>query len=344
MYYEEGRRPLGPRKPAPQKRGIFGRLIWFMTKLLLRLMLLAVILIMAAALILYALPVSLFITDSGDGLSPSTGLDTHMINILLLGVDSLSAGAGTQRSDTIIIASVGYNSLKLTSVLRDTIVEIPGHGTGKLNAAYAYGGPELTVRTLNENFGFNITKYAVVDFCALADVINALGGVDVAITEAEQEQLNINLADSWRKEFGRNGYDMSQTSLVALDFADADEDGRVSAHLDGFQALSFARIRSIDSDVTRAHRQRRIISAALAELKAKWYNPLVMYELFTAIYNGIDTNMNLVEMISIGSKAIMCSEAGQLRLPVEGTYYDNQSALTDVDYDANLAAFKEFVY
>lgn len=332
MYYEEERR-IRPRRRR-RRRGP----LRFLLGLLMRLL----IVIALAALILYALPVSLFITD-GDGVfSPSAELGTDMINILLLGVDRLNDGA--QRSDTIIIASVGYGKFKLTSVLRDTIVDIPGHGSGKINAAYAYGGPELTVRTLNTNFGLNITRYVVVDFVALAEIINALGGVDVSITYDEQTEINRNLADSWKKDFSKLGYDISETSLLDLDFSDADDDGRITAHLDGFQALGYARIRRLDSDFTRTHRQRRIINAALRKFRQKWYDPVMLAKLIQVAFSNVDTNMSPIEIVSIGSKALMCSEAEQLRLPADGTYVDTGSALTEVDYAENLEVFREFVY
>lgn len=331
MYYEEERLSKLRRR---RRRGPLGFLLGLLARLL--------IVIALVALTLYALPVSLFITDADDVFSPSAGLETDMINILLLGVDRLNDGA--QRSDTIIIASVGYGSFKLTSVLRDTIVDIPGHGSDKINAAYAYGGPELTVRTLNMNFGLNITKYVVVDFVALAEAINALGGVDVAITYDEQVEINRNLADSWKKDFSKLGYDVSETSLLDLDFSDADEDGRITAHLDGFQALGYARIRRLDSDFTRAHRQRRIINAALRKFRQKWYDPLMLAELIRVVVAHVDTNMNPLELVSIGSKVLMCSEAGQLRLPADGTYVDTGSALSEVDYAENLKVFREFVY
>lgn len=331
MYYEEERLSKPRRR---RRRGPLGFLLGLLARLL--------IVIALVALTLYALPVSLFITDADDVFSPSAGLETDMINILLLGVDRLNDGA--QRSDTIIIASVGYGSFKLTSVLRDTIVDIPGHGSDKINAAYAYGGPELTVRTLNMNFGLNITKYVVVDFVALAEAINALGGVDVAITYDEQLEINRNLADSWKKDFSKLGYDVSETSLLDLDFSDADDDGRITAQLDGFQALGYARIRRLDSDFTRAHRQRRIINAALRKFRQKWYDPLMLAELIRVVVAHVDTNMNPLELVSIGSKVLMCSEAGQLRLPADGTYVDTGSALSEVDYAENLEVFREFVY
>ena len=330
LYYEEER----PRRIRKKKRrGALGILWW----ILIRLLLLAVL----CAVALYALPVGLFMIEPEAQLSPSSQLPSSRINILLLGVDRLSEGS--QRSDTVMIATIGYGEFAMTSVLRDTMVNIPGYGRGKLNAAYSHGGAELTMRTLNENFGLNITKYALVDFTSLADIINAMGGVDIAITQAEQTDINRNLVDSW-KVFKKLGYSQSDTSPVALDFAGADENGYVAAHLDGFQALAYARIRRIDSDFTRTHRQRKLLHAAMLAVRQRWYNPIMLTRLIQTAFSQVDTNLNPLEIVSLALKAATCAEPRQLRLPVDGSYTDDGSALTDVDYGKNLEAFKAFAY
>ncbi|MBQ2641189.1 MAG: LCP family protein, partial [Lachnospiraceae bacterium] len=121
-------------------------------------------------------------------LALTDGLPLNRLNILLLGTDDLRDGA--QRSDAILIATLGYGCFRLTSVMRDTVVDIPGHGKSKLNAAFAYGGAELAMRTINQNFGLNIMHYAHVDFVALVKVIDAIGGVDLPLTDAERQRLN----------------------------------------------------------------------------------------------------------------------------------------------------------
>lgn len=336
MYFEEGRGPKR-RGRGRRRRGCLGWLIGFFLKLLLLILVLALF----AGLVLYALPVGLFMIEPEADLSPADDLPTNRINILLLGVDKLSDG--TQRSDTIIVATIGYDSFKLTSIMRDTMVDIPGHGRQKVNAAYAHGGAELAMRTLNENFGLNLTKYVVVDFTTLADLVNAIGGVDIAITKSEQVEINKNVYDA-RKVFRRAGYTAADTSELNLDFSGADANGCVVAHLDGLQALGYARIRHIDSDITRTYRQRKLLNAALKKFRSVCYNPLVLYRLADAALSGLDTNMNAAEILSLGLKAAVCPQAEQLRLPVDGSYTDNGSALADVDYDRNRDAFVAFAY
>ena len=334
MYYEEDDRPVRRRRRRRRKRG---SLIGWLIKLIFKL----ILLVLLAAVVLYAIPVSVFMVSDEADVSASADLPKDKINILLLGVDRLT---GSQRSDTIIVASVGYSSLTLTSIMRDTVVNIPGHGSTKVNAAYAYGGPELTLRTLNENFGLNLTKYVVVDFAALADIINALGGVDIEITSAEQTQINKNVADAWVDEFSKQGYEKDDMHLLDLSFVDADENGRITAHLDGFQALGYARIRKLDSDYVRTSRQRRVIDASLSALKQNWYDVPMLIDLYKAAMSRIQTNMNVFELLSIGAKGIMCSDIRQLRLPADGTFNDNGSSLANINYEQNTAVFREFVY
>ncbi len=188
MFYEpyEGKRRRGTAREKRARRGCASRLLGFVFKLLLRLLILSLVLMAVA----FALPPGLFNVEPKGDLSLASGLPDSHVNILLLGVDNLSKGA--QRSDSMMILSIGYNSLKLTSILRDTIVEIPGHGSDRINAAYAYGGAELAMRTVNRAFSMNITKYAVIDFLTLVKLIDAVGGVDIAITEAEMRQINRN--------------------------------------------------------------------------------------------------------------------------------------------------------
>jgi len=342
LYFEDEPRK---KKRKKKRRKPLAALGCFLLKLLLRVLLILLII----GVVLYALPVGLFITDPSGELAPSDELDTNIINILLLGVDRSdnpsNPSSGAQRSDTIIIMSVGYNRLSLTSIMRDTQVHVPGYGMCKLNAAYAYGGPELTMRTLNENFGLNITKYIVVDFFAVADIINALGGIDVQITYREQEELNRILKDNWKKDFSKRGYDVSETSLLDCDFTNADSEGRITVHLDGFQALAYARIRKVgNSDYERTLRQREVISLAISEFKSGWYNPIMLYSIADAFIRNTDTNMNVFELISIGSKAIFAGDIPQLRLPANGTYSDDGSSLVNVDFDKNLGIFTDFVY
>ena len=310
--------------------------------LLLKLLIILLILITLCALILYFIPEGFFITEKpGDDFAPSPMLGTKRVNILILGADALSENA--QRSDTILIASVGGGKIHLASILRDTIVNIPGHGWTKLNAAFAYGGAKLTARTINENFGLNITRYVAVDFEDIALIVNAMGGVDIRISESEQTEINRNLKYSW-KYFKRLGYSSDATRPLAYSFAGASEDGTLMVHLDGFQALAYARIRRTDSDFTRTFRQRKLISAMIDRVKSIMKNPVTLFRTAKAVFDNIDTNLSVLEIASLCVKCAFSSGFEHMRIPVDGTYTDDGSSLSNIDYGANLSEFIRFAY
>ena len=111
--------------------------------------------------------------------------DDKITNIALFGIDAEDGGVG--RSDSIIIATLDFHNkkLKLTSIMRDSYVDIDGYGTDKINHSYAFGGAELAIKTLNQNFNLNIEDFVAVNFSSLPVIIDLLGGVDITITEEE---------------------------------------------------------------------------------------------------------------------------------------------------------------
>ena len=297
---------------------------------LLKLLVMLALLIALALGALYILPVGTFIIEPDVDLGLSTDLPSNRINILLLGVDK--EHDGMQRSDTMIIASVGGGSVKLTSLLRDTLVEIPGHGEGRINTAYTLGGPELAVRTVNKNFGLNIMHYIVVDFASVVQFADAIGGVEIDITAAEMEQINVNVKDSARI-FKPLGYTCDELKVYGED-----------THLNGLQALGYARIRKIDSDFVRASRQRTLMEAMMKKIKGNIWNPVMLGRLGYTAFGAVETNLNPAQIISIALKAVASGEIRSLRLPVNGSYEDTQSVIKVKDFEMNKHAFRSFVY
>lgn len=181
--------------------------------------------------------------------------DPMILNIMLFGEDSRKAGEEHGRSDTMIMLSIDnrHKKLKLTSFMRDTYVTIPGnnsvgepYGENKLNAAYTLGGPQLTIKTIESNFGINIDRYAVVDFKSFRNIIDILGGVDIELTSEEIDYIN------WQS-YINNQVD-TRNEL-------ADEPGVV--HLNGRQALWYARNRGDEeagfrATISTAHPAREI--------------------------------------------------------------------------------------
>ena len=297
----------------------------------LRLFALVLAVVLLAGGMLYFLPVSLLAVEpEGVALSLTDGLPGDVANILLLGLDATHEN--TRRSDSIIIASIGRGRLQLTSVLRDTLLNIPDHGPGKLNAAYAYGGAWLVARTLNENLRLNIVHYVAVDYVALIRIVDALGGVDIEISQAEMEKIN-NDINARRPRYQALGY--TAGDLV---------NWGANTHLNGLQALTYARIRKLDSDFVRASRQRALLDALLKRLRESLWNPVRMFRLAQALIQAADTDMSPLQLISLGEKALASGVTGNLRLPVDGSYTDDGSNLQITDMQANIAALQLAVY
>lgn len=328
MYYEEPYRRRAKRRQPRRRRRSFGG---WLAELCLRLIALVIALALLGAGILYALPVSLFAVEPEESnLSLTDGLPGNRANILLLGLDAVHERS--RRSDAILIASVGYGSLKLTSVLRDAVLDIPGRGPGKVNAAYAYGGPELVMKTLNENLGLNLMHYVAVDYRTLVNVADALGGVDLNITEAEMNKINQDI-EADRERLAAYGY-------TAPALAQCGE----GAHLNGVQALTYARIRKLDSDFGRTGRQRKLLTAMLAKLRAGLWNPALLARLIRAFLDTADTNMSAIQLLSLAEKALSAGAPDQLHLPVEGSYTDDGASLTIDNLQMNVVTLRRFIY
>lgn len=207
-----------------------------------------------------------------------------VVNVALFGTDSrdvenMEAG----RADTIMIASVNQskNSIKLVSIPRDTYVEVPGYGKTKINHSYAYGKEQLTVKTINKNFGLNITDYATIDFSGLIHIINDIGGVEVEITNEEKNYINIRSKESY--EISKNEYEkVTSTGLV---------------NLSGEQALAHSRNRTVGNDFTRASRQRAVLEALLVKLSSLGVESIL--SLSDDFLKEVKTNINVNEYIPL---------------------------------------------
>lgn len=179
----------------------------------------------------------------------------EITNILLIGTDSNSDWG---RSDTLMVLSLDniHGKIKMTSFLRDTFVSIPGYSPDKLNAAYAYGGAGLCVETIEYNFGVDIDGYAIVNFTTFRNLINAIGGVDVYLTQDEIDYINAQVAQNNQPNF----------------IPDGTSEGYV--HLTGGQALWHVRNRGGEvngeyfygTDWDRVDRQQRMFEGIIQGL------------------------------------------------------------------------------
>jgi len=258
-------------------------------------------------------------------------------NILLLGGDSRSANS-YGRSDAIIIASVNNQTgeMKLTSIMRDTWVKIPLKGENKINAAMAFGGPKLAMKTINSVFDMNITKYAIVDFVGFPFIIDKIGGIEIDIDQKEMSYINITMGDLNKKNYPGS-----------TDFSQLKKWGK-NTHLTGIQALSYARIRHMDSDFQRTQRQRNVLMGMFKKVKSKGMS----FNLVTsaaAILPSVETNLDMGEILALG-EIVMKSNLNtlkELRLPVDGTYKDGiykDTYSIRPDFKKNTQQLHDFIY
>ncbi|KPU44071.1 regulatory protein MsrR [Oxobacter pfennigii] len=286
--------------------------------------------------ILYFAPTPTFVDDPIDVVDgekvdipevESSGID----NIVLFGVDSREAG-DHGRTDSIIIASINKDSkvIKLTSIMRDLYVEIPSKNKhmDRINSAYSIGGPELALKTINDNFGLDIKYYAIIDFKAFQELVDQVGGIEVEVKDYEVNEINHFITEI-------NGKD--STLLKKAGFQ----------HINGQQALSYARIRKVgNGDYERTERQR-IVLKALAE-KAKQTNILKMPQLLTTLASYIQTNIPMSKIVSLGVTAYGFDGGMQtMRVPIDGYFNDqnvNGAAVLVPDIKSTAQLLKEFIY
>ena len=210
--------------------------------------------------------------------------------IALFGVDTRDTvditKKGAARSDAIILACINNDTkeVKLVSIYRDCFLETasPDSTTRKITEAYFYGGPAGAVETLNKNLDLNIQDYVTVDFKALTNAIDALGGVTINVKSKEIDNLNHNLEEQ-----------VEVTGIYSEGVWSAGEQV-----LNGTQAVAYARIRKVgNNDFERTQRQRAVISAMIA--KAKQSNLSTINDVINEVFPQIATNMSNKELISL---------------------------------------------
>jgi len=219
-----------------------------------------------------------------------------IVNIAILGVDETKTDVG--RSDALMIATFDpvHKKLKITSIMRDTYADIPDYGKDKINHAHAYGGPQLSIKTLNQNFGLNIEDYVKINFKELKKLVDAIGGIDMKLSDEEIVEVD--------KYIVR----VSSKSNTPAKTLVKNESGKV--HMDGFQTLGYCRIRSTangDFDRTERHRKimtemfNKISKAGTAELASMATNLLPYVE--TSLSNKEIINL-AANVLNLGTKNI----------------------------------------
>ncbi|WP_071120053.1 LCP family protein [Romboutsia timonensis] len=239
-------------------------------------------------------------------------------NILLVGVDGNNMEKGN-RSDAMMIATIDEknNDIRITSLARDTYVDIEGYSTEKLTHAYAYEGASLLINTIKNNFGIDVDKYVAVSFESFEKIIDILGGVEINVSEKEVSQIN----------------GVSNSGIQTLN---------------GSQALAYSRIRYIDSAYERDNRQRTVIEALYNKF-ANGSSDNIM-EIANEVLRYTKTNMAPLEIVSIANKAIKIKDTDfdQVEFPFEEARKDNNISekgwVIEWDKDYNKDKLNKFIY
>lgn len=232
-----------------------------------------------------------------------TKYDDTITNIALFGIDAEEGEAG--RSDSIMIATIDTHNkkLKLTSIMRDSYVNIDGHGLDKINHAYAFGKAQLAIKTLNENFDLNIEDFVAVNFSSLPKIIDKIGGIELDIDSEELEYIN---------SYIRNVNTINKTNSPSI----------VSAgiqHVDGTQAMAYCRIRyTSGGDYKRTERHREVLSKIFEKILSM--SPTTYPSLLNDLLPMVSTNLDGSEIMELGNKILKIGNTTleQERFPRDG--------------------------
>lgn len=252
-------------------------------------------------------------------------------NMLLLGVDRRNED-WHGNSDAIILATVNHDAKKifLTSFMRDLYAEIPGYGVMKLNTAHAIGGGPLIVETLENTYGVAIDNYARVDFNAMTDIIDALGGVDITMSDEEAKSANKSIKEmcklqgkKYKKNKLKSGGDL---------------------HLNGIQAVAYSRIRKVgNSDYERTQRQRKVLTEMFKKAKSLKFREIsrLLNDVLPLVTHNVD-QFTMVKLIA-DLPDMMQYEIVTERVPYKDMYH-SQGELLVPDLGATVAKLQETLY
>lgn len=270
----------------------------------------------------------------GQDLAAGVKVDESITNIALFGLDTRE-GDTQSHSDCMMIVSVDNTrgKIKLISLMRDSLVNIEGHGEDKLNAAYFLGGPSLAIRTINENFGTDITEYIAVNFEQLVEIIDALGGVEINV-ETTEELLELNrVIRDYGIEQGKEFAGVEQTGLQTLD---------------GVQALCYGRIRKggTGDDWARVERQSIVLEAMFTKVQEMSASELI--GLMQKLVPYVTTSLSPTEMapLIVGAVKDGVPTLEHTRVPLDGEwdYYGASSEYILYDLDVAADHIHEYIY
>ena len=252
-------------------------------------------------------------------------------NILLLGAD-FREGEKTARTDSMMILTLDTvnKKIKVTSLLRDMLVNIEGHGKSKLNHAFAFGGADLTMKTIKDNFGIEIDDYVMIDFNGFMDIIDKLGGVEVDVQEEDIKDLN--------------KYIFDVTTEGAIEITSPGKQ-----KLNGTQALAYCRIRkNSGGEYRRTERQREVINAIIQEFKDT--NILKYPSLIKTGMEYIETNIGFTKFLDLayaGAKLDL-NNIETLQVPFDdiskGGIWKNYGWVFRIELDVTGKLLQDYIY
>lgn len=274
----------------------------------------------------------LFISDQAANNETLTGYT----NIALFGLDSRSNDLSEPSlSDTIMIASINNDTkeIKLVSVYRDTLLDTAENEEGteyrKATEAYSLGGVQRSVSMLNKNLDLNITEYVSVNFLAVAKAVDAVGGLDIEITEEEMVHLN--------------NYSIETSEVTGLAYTPLTDYGLV--HLNGVQATSYCRIRYTDgSDFKRTERQRLVLSELIA--KAKTAKIGEINKIINSVFPLVSTSLDITQVISLASSALSYDLGESSGFPFENgpVTYNGGDCVAPITLESNVTQLHQFLF
>lgn len=256
-------------------------------------------------------------------------------NILVVGTDARNPDASS-RSDCMIIVSINrrYGKLVMTSILRDSYVEIPGYGQNRINAAFQYGGADLLIQTIEQNFKIGIDHYVKVDFFSFIKIIDSLGGVDIDVDGDEAQYVNMYLCEI--------------NNLLGVEQGNGNLTVTGMQTLSGKQALSYSRIRYIGTDFARTGRQREVMNAMMA--KAKTLNPIKLLSVCNEVLPELTTDISDSELAWLLMQAplFLTYESSECRIPADHTWSNLIAGpgmeVLQLDFAANVEILQKAIY
>lgn len=249
-----------------------------------------------------------------------------VVNILLVGQDTRVEGERA-RSDSMILLSINKNTKQVTmvSLMRDLYVQIPGYRNNKMNAAFQYGGFELLDATIEENFGVPVDYNVEVDFSGFKDIIDAVGGIDIELTQEEADYMNA-------------GYHSKKVSGMTAGMN----------HLDGEAALVYARIRYVGRyDFQRTYRQRTVIKTVFEKVRHEKWNTLL--DIYNSVADDVRTDLTSNDMLKLGFATLLMGvdHINSYRLPTDDNYENSTlrgDSLVIKDWDLAREMLRAFLY